>query len=162
VESEVGRGSTFSVDLPASAGDIRDAAAAVAHPHPEPAPRRAGPHVLIVEDDAAVLDATRMLFRVEGFRVSVATSVEEAVQRSRERADIDVLVTDYHLADGETGTDVIASVRKTLGRDVAVVLVTGDTSTAIKDLPHDERVRMTSKPLRADELLALVRSLLSG
>jgi hypothetical protein len=45
---------------------------------------------------------------------------------------------------------------------VAVVLVTGDTSTAIKDLPHDERVRMTSKPLRADELLALVRSLLSG
>jgi PAS domain S-box-containing protein len=161
VESEVGRGSTFSVDLPASAGDARDARVGTVHARPEPVRQRAAPHVLIVEDDPDVLDATRMLFRVEGFRVSVASSVSEAAQKSAERADIDVLVTDYHLADGETGTDVIALVRKTLGRDLGVVLVTGDTSTAIKDLPHDERVRMTSKPLRAEELLTLVRSLLS-
>jgi CheY-like chemotaxis protein len=161
VESEVGRGSTFSVDLPASAGDARDARVGTVHARPEPVRLRAAPHVLIVEDDPDVLDATRMLFRVEGFRVSVASSVSEAAQKSAERADIDVLVTDYHLADGETGTDVIALVRKTLGRDLGVVLVTGDTSTAIKDLPHDERVRMTSKPLRAEELLTLVRSLLS-
>ncbi|HSC09109.1 MAG TPA: PAS domain S-box protein [Steroidobacteraceae bacterium] len=161
VESELGKGSTFSLDLPAGMERTRAAATRAAKTRLEPAaPPRPSPHVLIVEDDPAVLDATRMLFRVEGFRASVAASLAEAAQKSAEHADINVLVTDYHLADGETGTDVIGAVRKILGRDVGVVLVTGDTSAAMKDLQHDERVRMTSKPLRAEELLALVRSLL--
>jgi two-component system CheB/CheR fusion protein len=117
--------------------------------------------VLVVEDDLAVLDATRMLFKVEGFRVSLASSLTEAVQAAKEHADIDVIVSDYHIGNGETGTDVIASLRRILGPRLGAVLVTGDTSSAVRELRHDERVRMTSKPIRAEELLALTRALLS-
>lgn len=163
VHSEIGKGSVFSLDLPASA-----APAGVGGAGPKKresgAPRRAdrARHVLIVEDDPAVLNATRMLLRVDGYRVTTATSMPEALQKAREHTDIDLLVTDYHLGSGATGTEVIASVRGILGADLKAVLVTGDTSSAIRDLRHDARVRMTSKPINADELLALLRTLLAG
>jgi hypothetical protein len=42
------------------------------------------------------------------------------------------------------------------------VIVTGDTSSAVRELKHDERVRMASKPINADELLTLLRELLAA
>jgi hypothetical protein len=42
------------------------------------------------------------------------------------------------------------------------VLLTGDTSTAIRNLPGDPRLRVMSKPLQADRLLALLRELLQA
>jgi hypothetical protein len=41
------------------------------------------------------------------------------------------------------------------------VLMTGDTSSAIRDLPHDIRVKTASKPIKAEELLTLIRALLA-
>jgi two-component system CheB/CheR fusion protein len=162
VESEVGKGSTFSLDLPTgTARADAEAAEPFGSRREAPAPI-VSPHVLVVEDDPAVLDATRMLLKIEGFRVSLASSLAEAVARAGEHPDIDVLISDYHLGNGETGTDVIASVRGILGPRLGAVLVTGDTSSAIKELRHDERVRTTSKPIRAEELLALTRALLSS
>lgn len=160
VESEVGKGSSFSLDLPPGGPGAFERAADPARDRMAAAPRERTPHVLIVEDDPAVLDATRMLFKVEGFRVSLAGSLTEALQRGREHPDIDVLITDYHLGEGETGTDVISSLRGILGDRLGAVLVTGDTSSAVKELRHDERVRTTSKPIRAEELLTLTRALL--
>jgi len=162
VQSEVGKGSVFSLELPASAAAVTDRKGG---PGAETsAPRRTDrlPHVLVVEDDSAVLSATRMLLKVDGYRVTTATSLTEALQKAREHADIDVLITDYHLGSEQTGTDVIAAVRDIRGPHLGAVLVTGDTSSAVKELSHDERVRMTSKPINADELLSLLRTLLAG
>ena len=162
VESEVGRGSVFSLVLPAGAARITDREANVtAHPDSS---RGGGalPHILVVEDDPAVLNATRLLLKVEGYRVTAAASLSEAMQRAHEHADVDLLITDYHLGDGQTGLEVIASVRGILGADLRVVIVTGDTSSAVRELQHDERVRMTSKPINSDELLTLLRELLAA
>jgi hypothetical protein len=43
-----------------------------------------------------------------------------------------------------------------------VVLTTGDTSTVIKQLPRDPSLRVTSKPIKSDELLTLLRALLAA
>lgn len=162
VRSEVGKGTVFTLDLPAGATEQasrRTDAKATAAASPTTART---PHVLIVEDDPAVLDATRMLLRVEGYRVTTATSPAEALQRAREQPDIDLLVTDYHLGNGQTGTEVISTVRDVLGHELGTVLITGDTSSAIKELRHEGRVRMTSKPINADELIGLLRGLIAG
>jgi CheY-like chemotaxis protein len=120
------------------------------------------PNVLVVEDDPAVLGATHMLLKTEGYRVTTAASLLEALQKAHEDARVDLLITDYHLGGGQTGTEVISSVRDILGANLRAVLVTGDTSSPIKELQHDERVRVTSKPISADELLALLRELLAA
>jgi hypothetical protein len=41
------------------------------------------------------------------------------------------------------------------------VLITGDTSAAVKELQRDERLRLASKPIHAEELLGLLESLLA-
>jgi signal transduction histidine kinase/ActR/RegA family two-component response regulator len=157
VRSELGRGSTFSLSVPLGSHSSLDQIAA--HP-PRDGSAAQRPHILIVDDDAAVLSATRMLLKVEGFRVSVAPSLSQAVQLARSHRDIGLLITDFHLGNGETGTAVIDEVRDALGSKVGAVLVSGDTSAAIRDAVADGCVRVASKPLNADELLSLIDSLL--
>jgi len=159
VRSEVGKGSAFCLILPA--GRQRAVTTDGGAPATAVAAKQAGrSRVLLVEDDAAVRDATRFLLKVEGYDVMAAGSLAEALQKVRQVDGIDLLVTDYHLQDGETGLQVIAALRQEIGSNLRSVLVTGDTSTAIKELPLDPRLRVASKPIRAEELLTLMRALL--
>jgi PAS domain S-box-containing protein len=160
VQSEVGVGSTFVLSLPAGAGVME--ANRVRPSASTPAPRTGvQQHVLLVEDDPGVRNATRVFLKGEGYRVTVAASLAEATQRATETPDIDIVVSDYHLGGDETGTDVIASVRKVLQRETAAVLVTGDTSSAVREVGRDAQLRITSKPINADEMLSLIKELLT-
>jgi two-component system, sensor histidine kinase len=115
-----------------------------------------------VEDNAAVRHATTLLLELEGYHVTPVASLSEALRHVRQGGGVDLLITDYHLEDGETGTQVIAALREILGTSLRAVLTTGDTSTAIKQLPRDPHLRITSKPIRAEELLTLLRALLAS
>jgi two-component system, sensor histidine kinase len=159
VHSEVGRGSTFALELPAAVR-ATDAAAPSAE---SAAARRELPssaRVLLVDDDAGVRNATAMLLEVEGFAVARAASLSEAVQEARRDPPVDVVIADYHLQKGETGIDVIAAVRALVGQNVGAVLVSGDTSSTLRQIRPDDRLRLASKPIKADELLALICTLL--
>jgi two-component system, sensor histidine kinase len=160
VRSEVGKGSSFCLTVPA--GNTQQATAPCASPATvtKPARKFAKSRVLLVEDDLAVRDATRLLLKVEGYEVVPVASLAEALQKVREVDGIDLLVTDYHLRDGETGIQVIASLREVVRSSLRAVLITGDTSTAIKELPVDVNLRVASKPIRAEELLGLIKTLL--
>lgn len=119
------------------------------------------PRLLLVEDNLAVRNATRMLLSVEGYYVTGAASLSEALQRAREPEGIDLLITDYYLG-GETGVEVIAALRAALPAPLKVILITGDPESVIRDLPGDPDLRVTGKPIRAAEFLTLVRSLLAS
>jgi CheY-like chemotaxis protein len=118
--------------------------------------------ILLVEDDAAVRAATQLLLSVEGFEVVAVASLREALAAVRENGEPDLLITDFHLQDGETGTAVIASLRRVCGDPLKAILVTGDTSSAIRKLPRDPNVRLASKPVEAEELLTTIRTLLGS
>jgi ActR/RegA family two-component response regulator len=70
-------------------------------------------------------------------------------------------MNDYHLRDGGTGTRVIAALRSALDRPIRAVLITGDTSSAVKEL-RDPSVVIVSKPVNADELLAMLPRLMDS
>lgn len=161
VESEVGQGSMFTLTLPASRSQP-DTVPSEAHPPAKLDEHRGRCRVLLVEDDLAVRDATRLLLKVEGYQVTAVACLTEAMRAARAAEGVDLLVTDYHLQDGETGTQVIAAVREALQAPLKAVLITGDTSTAIKELPRDPSLRIASKPIRAEELLTIIRGLLAA
>ncbi len=157
--SQPGQGSVFTLTLPPGSrcgSRPQDSSAAAA-----PRPRQDSPCVLLVEDDAAVRDATGLLLRLEGYSVRTAGSLAEAQACIDTSAQIDLLITDYHLSGDETGTEVIARARERLGEGLPAVLVTGDTSSAIRHL-EGSRLRLARKPIRADELLELLKALLSS
>ena len=162
VQSELGRGSVFAVTLPASCSAVSAARRGEAPPPPlvRGAPLQA--RILLVEDDAGVRNATRMLLKSEGYEVTAVASLTAALEYVRQEQRVDLLVTDYHLGAGETGTQVIASVRAALDRPPKVVLMTGDTSATIRMLPPDPFMRIASKPVNAEELLQVLRELLAA
>ncbi len=158
--SEVGKGSVFALLLPLAAGAVRE---------PEPREARApaaaatagGARVLLVEDDASVRDATSMLLRVEGYRVTAVASLSDALRAAALEAP-ELLVADYHLADGELGTEVIAALRERVRPGLKSILLTGDTSAVIKEMRADADLRILSKPVDAEELLRQLQALLGG
>ena len=161
VRSESGRGSVFAITLRA-AGE---------HALQRPAPGEelrvqanttGRSSILLVEDEAGVRNAMRMLLKVEGFEVVAAATAEEALLQLQEGTHFDLLITDFHLESGRTGTEVIAAARAAIAPDFKAILVTGDTSSAVRDLPCDTRLRIASKPINSGELLVLVRSLLAS
>ena len=158
-ESEAGKGSVFRVRIRQSADTP-----AAEQPHPACAPAHragtAGACILLVEDDPNVRNATRMLLSTEGYEVVTAASLAEALQKLRDCRRLSLLVTDFHLADGETGVEVISRLRDESDAALKAVLITGDTSSAMKELAHDPNLRMVSKPVQAEEFLELVRDLL--
>ena len=159
VRSQLGEGSVFSLEIPLSeTSGESETLDLTPQRGPEPA-RAASIHILLVEDDAGVRNATRMLLDVEGYDVSTAASSSEAVREASEHPDIRLLITDYHLTVEETGLQVLRAVRDVLGQDLRVILVTGDASSAIRIMPDDAHLRLASKPINADELLALIREL---
>ncbi|HET7745798.1 MAG TPA: PAS domain S-box protein [Vicinamibacteria bacterium] len=86
VESEPGKGSTFTVLLPAGAEEAPAASPApppAAHLHP--IPRSNGqPTALVIDDDRLVRDLLRRFLEKEGFRVVTALNGEEGLRRARE------------------------------------------------------------------------------
>jgi CheY-like chemotaxis protein len=116
--------------------------------------------ILLVEDEPGVRNAMRMLLRIEGYDVTVSAGAAEAIERLA-RDHFDLLVTDYHLEGGRTGSQVIAAARERYGPAFRAILVTGDTSAAIREIQGDAHLRITSKPINSDELLGQVRTLLA-
>src|ERR1022692_2304963 len=161
VRSEVGRGSAFSLLLPASSCQ-EVTADRMRTRSPLPGAQQIGEaRVLVVEDNVSVRQATCMLLELEGYHVTPVASLSEALQHIQNGYGVDLLITDYHLSDGETGTQVITKLREILGISLRAILTTGDTSSAIKQLPRDPHLRIASKPINAEVLLTLLRALLA-
>jgi signal transduction histidine kinase/CheY-like chemotaxis protein len=160
--SDTGRGSIFSLSLPASSGQDLTVHRALAA-SPVSRLRQIGdPHVLLVEDNSSVQRAMCRLLGLEGYRATPVGSLSEALQHIEKGNRIDLLICDYHLSGDESGTQVIAALRGILGASLPVLLTTGDTSSAIKHVSDDPYLRFTTKPIKADELLTLLRELLAA
>jgi len=160
VQSEVGQGSRFALILPASGVAAQPASQTAARPVGNGAAPDA--RILLVEDDAGVRNATRLLLKSEDYQVTAVASLVEALEHVRRDSGVDLLVTDYHLGDGELGTQVITHLRQALGPQLKAVLMTGDTSSAMQKLPPDPLMRLVSKPVNAEELLNLLRAFLAA
>jgi PAS domain S-box-containing protein len=156
--SEVGKGSQFALTLPAGHGTVRRTP-----PAAEPALRvpEAQVRVLLVEDDVSVREATRMLLKSDGYHVTAVASLAEALTHAAKDPRLDLLVTDYHLRDGETGMQVIAALREALRVPLRAILLTGDTAP-VHELRMDPHLRLASKPIKAEELLGMLGALLNA
>lgn len=161
VRSEPGKGSRFSVDVPAGTlrqpATIRESEAQLRSGEgAAERPRR----ILLVEDDADVRNATQLLLRAAGYEVASAASRAEALGLLEVNAEFDLLITDFRLGIDGTGLDVIAAIRERRGVTLPAILLSGDTSMGVQGRKYDSRCRIASKPLQAEQLLALIDELL--
>jgi signal transduction histidine kinase/CheY-like chemotaxis protein len=122
--SIVGRGSRFAIAVPAvAARKVVDPVSAAALA----VDRAQGKLVVVIDDDALVLEGTAGLLRSWGCRVVTAASHEDALSEIIRRGQRpDLIISDYHLSDGKTGIEVIERLRAAFAMLIPAFLISGD------------------------------------
>lgn len=156
LESVPGRGSVFSLRLPAvslGAAFVDPAAAPVQAT--EPPSFLPGSFVLVIDDEKDVLDATAIVLEQAGAHVLKAVSGDDAVDRiGQEDRMPDIVMSDLRLRGGESGIAAVARVREAIGEPIPALLVTGDTAPERVAEATASGFTLLHKPLRPEALVA--------
>src|SRR5215467_1216786 len=155
VESEPGKGSTFTIMLPDRQSKVEPAE--IANPPsviPEPGP---APLVLIVDDDASARRLLAAVLRKEGLRVAEAETGETAITLARRiRPDLITLDIMMPKMDGWSVLTALKSDPDLAAIPVIVVTVTTDRGVALSLGAAD----FMTKPVERGRLVSLVHTLL--
>ena len=113
--------------------------------------------VLLVDDDAGIIEVLRLYFEKEGYQVSACMQGDKAVATFN-IANPDIVILDLMLP-GMDGNDICRELRKI--SDVPIIMLTARTDTIDKvvgfELGADDYV---AKPFEPKELLARVKAVM--
>ena len=158
VESKVGSGTTFTILLPR---DFQPADPLMAAPSSVPATASKGT-VLLVEDEAAVREATKRMLRKFGFTVLEAKNGQDALLVwDRESQNIDVVLTDV-VMPAMGGAELARTLRERRP-DLRVAFMSGYTQGTLELTSMNEaETRFLPKPFTADQLISTLRELIGA
>ena len=158
VDSVVDRGTTFTVLLPRVFEPSESPTVAATEP---PAAVSRGT-VLLVEDEAAVREATKRMLRKYGFEVIEAKHGEDAlVQWQSDGHRVDVVLTDV-VMPRLGGADLVRTLRQK-SPGLRVVFMSGYTQGTLELSSMDESAtRFLPKPFTGDQLVGTLADLLAA
>jgi hypothetical protein len=156
LSSEVHKGSTFRVYLPAASPGEH-----VSQPVPELKLRLGqGELILVADDELAIREITKMTLEAHGYGVLVASDGSEAVSLyAQHRHEVSLVVTDM-LMPIMDGTATLSALRK-INPEVKVIVVTGYVDTEDTTQLSGTVNAILRKPYSAAELMRAVNDVLS-
>jgi signal transduction histidine kinase/ActR/RegA family two-component response regulator len=149
--SRPGRGSVFRLTLPLSHDAVMSEQRLVLDGDLR------GLHVLLIEDDEAVLSAMSDLLLSWGCACETATSLDEALARLQAFTP-HLVLADYRLRDHRTGLEAIEAIRSSLGRALPALVITGDTAPQRLREADASGLMLLHKPVPAERLHAVLLS----
>jgi two-component system cell cycle sensor histidine kinase/response regulator CckA len=157
VYSEVGRGTSFNVYLPAGEEIAPEELETVER---EDIPLGDGELILVIDDEPVVRDLGRDMLEKLGYRTFTAADADEGLKLFNEhRNDIEMVILDI-IMPGASGQDVLGRIRET-DRDVLVLLSSGYNKSFIgEEFLDDARLGFIQKPYSMEDLARKVRKLL--
>jgi two-component system cell cycle sensor histidine kinase/response regulator CckA len=157
VQSEPGKGTTFTVCLPATT-----ALAATAAEAPDHLPGGQGELILVVDDEASIRETTRAVLEQHNYRVITAANGEEAVRAFIGQRDaVRLVLTDLDMPVMD-GPELIRSLRVVAG-DLKFVLITGSARTVQeRELAAWGAQAILRKPCDPAQLLRTLQQILQS
>ena len=124
-----------------------------------PAPADDAPHILVIDDDSRIRELLARYLADNGYRVSAAGDAADA-RRKLDGLDFDLLIVDV-MMPGETGTELVRSLREDDDRDVPIMMLTalGETEARISGFEAGADDYLP-KPFDPRELLMRVNAIL--
>lgn len=154
LESKLGVGSTFSIDVPAATTQATDTGL------PALSKRRnlSALRILVIDNDASILRAMTALLSGWGCEVLTAHGAEEAVSHIRSHDTIlpHLILADYHLDCDALGDDAVRLFRAEANAQIAAIIITADRSVELRQHLMRNGFHILTKPLKPAQLRALL------
>lgn len=154
--SRPGQGSVFRLALPVGTGTPPEAVVTKW----DHEPHRCNVRVLVIDDDPAIRSGLQLLITDWGCLCDVAETIEEALVLARQSPPA-VIISDYRLRNGETGTAAIAALRAACASTLPALLITGETAREQLSEAFTEGVPILHKPVQPEELRRQLEALLA-
>jgi CheY-like chemotaxis protein len=161
LKSIVGKGSCFAVAVPVASAPARTVEVPDSREPRSDAFK--GKLIVVIDDHAMVLGSTGGLLRSWGCRVVTAGSGDAALAGLAEYdCAPDLIISDYHLAEGETGMEAIARLRAALNTSIPAFLISADTDAERLRAVRAARYHLLHKPVRPMALRNMLHRYLRG
>ncbi len=148
VESEVGKGSTFTVNLTLKLQDMEENAAQIKELE--------GLRALVVDDDFNVCDSVSKMLKAIGLRAEWTTSGREAAYRARIARDdgdsFHTYIIDWQMPE-TSGIETAKKIRSVVGDEMPIIILTAYDWTDIEEEAKEAGVTaFCAKPLFMSDL----------
>jgi PAS domain S-box-containing protein len=154
IDSEIGSGTKVTIYLPRSSRPLSPACEEAGTTATETATGT----VLVVEDNPEVAEVSSSLLEDLGYRVTLARTAREALDRLESHPDVDLLFSDIVMPGGMDGVALARTVRERFPG--IPVLLTSGYSRAMEEARG--RFPILAKPYTTTALASAVRSALTG
>jgi PAS domain S-box-containing protein len=155
VDSELGRGTTFTLYLPRTEDRLPESAPPVEHASPDPATAT----ILVVEDEQAVRDLIEELLSRLGYTVTTAATGMQALERiAPDGTGFDLVVTDL-VMPSMGGAELVRLLSGRRGYPVKALFISGYSDERCRP---DAGARFLQKPFSAEALAGAVREALAA
>ena len=116
----------------------------------------AGRLVVVIDDEAAIVEAMRSLLATWGADVIGSSDGADVMAQLEALGQLpDLLIVDYRLADGRLGTDVIDDLRAMLDPEIPAIVVTGSRTPDLAERVRTRGDDLLLKPVLPADLRAL-------
>jgi len=158
VESQSGKGSTFSVCVP-QAHDVAEKSEDT--PDINKAARQVTNELIIViDDEASIREGMQNLLEQWGYEVISAADECEVLNLLRQQSRTpDGIIADYRLREYKTGIEVINAIHAEYDKDIPALIATGDTSVDELREVNNSGFQVLHKPVAPAKLRAFLRSM---
>jgi len=154
LRSQLGRGTVFELHMPnafTKLGEWRKPKTESLGP--DMGKTLSGRTVLVIDDERVVRESTAALLQSWGMRVLSADGIEQAeVQVASSNWPVDIILADFRLRDGLTGSVVINQLRQMIGADIPGVIITGDTAPERIREARESGCALLHKPIKPGQL----------
>lgn len=162
LESRLGRGTRFSISLPAARPlgipeELKPAAPIISG-------QLDGMLIMCIDNEPQILEGMRILLEGWGCVVLTALNQQEAtelLEAQRRQSGIlpQVVLVDYHLDGNTRGIEVLARLRWRFDGGLPGVLITADRTTDVRDEAGAKNMPVLNKPLKPAALRSLLQQI---
>jgi CheY-like chemotaxis protein len=121
-----------------------------------------GKLIVVIDDDPLILEGTCGLLRSWGCNVISADSVSALTTLIERQRLPDLIISDLHLSNGETGIEAISTMRKVSRNAIPALLVSADTGADASQEAQSNGYHLLPKPVDPMSLRAILGRMLKG
>jgi signal transduction histidine kinase/CheY-like chemotaxis protein len=166
LKSQLGKGTCFRLgltqqDMQTESTGLLESLESEEHKVVNVASNEASLFIIVVDDDADILEAMRSVLKMWHHEVLLAPNLSVLMaQLNQDSYPMpDLLMVDYRLAENKTGVEVVSQVRTFFNKKIPAVIISGDTTLGLEMLVNIEDTDIFYKPLSEQTLKVILRAL---